>query len=493
MAADAAAAVAPSEAALGAQSPSSPSPTPSPPPPAKERLSAHLPSAEVPRPRNYDALPVLSRSDIANRIARGELLVLQPPLVYRIPHRWLELHPGGHHAILHYVGRDASCEIMAYHSARTVGERMARWVCGRVEVDDDDETEGEGWRDMTPPIQLGKWPIPIPTITVSSPPPTPVRRRSSAAQGERPEKESLQNAFLSASSPPSSTALPEAVDVLTPEMVDPPLRPEQYAYLPLTPAYQAHLRRSSKRLYARIQAQGLDSPPRFLAGYGPSLLIYISLALASVWTYRRAVASSATLDYLFAAICLGAFYHQVTFVVHDAGHTGLTGNWLVDRLWGIGIADFMGGLSVGWWADNHNVHHREWIPTESVAPPADAVHRPASRHECARARSRYSAPAVLCHLDALLRVPQVDLLRPARRVRWLRSLRSASSVSCASLNHRTLPIHTDLLRASATSSQAQALLHRHVFRSLQPLRPLVLLPPDPLAGSPFAPVQTPGP
>ncbi|GAA5865136.1 hypothetical protein JCM3774_002144 [Rhodotorula dairenensis] len=342
---------------------------------APRRASDRLPHAGVVLPATYDSLPTLARRDVASRITRGELLVLHPPLVYRVPRQWLDLHPGGPHAVLHYVGRDASCEIEAYHTARTVQERMARWVVGKVDVDDSDETSGEGWRDMTPPIQLGKWPVPIPTITVSSPPASPARKRTTSAGSAAPALRSLedgehQKAF-EAVTPPMGAAV--TADVLTVDMVDPPLRREEYENLPLTPAYQAHLRRSVKRLYARIQSKGLDTPPRFLAGYGPSLLIYLSLALLSVWSYRRAVASHSTFDYLVAAVCLGAFYHQITFVVHDAGHTALTGSWIIDRLWGIGLADFMGGLSVGWWADNHNVHH---LVTNAPEHDPDIQHLP---------------------------------------------------------------------------------------------------------------------
>lgn len=393
---------------------------------APRRASDRLPHAGVVLPAAYDSLPTLTRRDVASRITRGELLVLHPPLVYRVPRQWLDLHPGGPHAVLHYVGRDASCEIEAYHTARTVQERMARWVVGKVDVDDSDQTSGEGWRDMTPPIQLGKWPVPIPTITVSSPPASPARKRTTppvataalaAAATGSPVDDHDGKAF--------EVPAPAAADVLTVDMVDPPLRPEDYDHLPLTPAYQAHLRRSVKRLYARIQSKGLDTPPRFLAGYGPSLIIYVSLVLLSVWSYRRAIASNATFDYLVAAVCLGAFYHQITFVVHDAGHTALTGSWIIDRLWGIGLADFMGGLSVGWWADNHNVHHRKSRSCSDTRRRAlrcspQKIWR-YSRHECARARSRHPAPAVLCHLDSVLRLGPLDVLRPPRRVRRIRT------------------------------------------------------------------------
>ncbi|GAA6030804.1 hypothetical protein JCM8097_008884 [Rhodosporidiobolus ruineniae] len=337
---------------------------PAPPPPSapSSRDSTLLPCHDVPLPSKdkYDALPVLTREQIAARIARGELLVLHPPLVYRIPHSWLRLHPGGEHSLLHYVGRDASCEIEAYHSGRTVKERMGRWVVGRVQVDNSDK--GEGWRDMVPPIQLGMWPIPVPDIKIFSPPPSPTK-------GRRPSLSPTPSTLSIADQKTSAEAV-EPPRVLTAELVDPPLSPSDYSKLPLTPAYQAHLRRSHRRLGQRIHAVGLQSPPPFLSGYGYVLCIYAFLAVLSVWTYRRA---ETTLDWFVAAVALGAFWHQITFVVHDTGHTGLTGNWYRDRMFGCWLAGFVGGLSVNWWCDNHNVHH---LVTNAPEHDPDIQHLP---------------------------------------------------------------------------------------------------------------------
>lgn len=285
------------------------------------RLSALLPCPGTPIPANFDSLPVLTREHIAGKIATGHLLVIHPPLVYRVPQAWLNRHPGGDLAILHYVGRDATNEIEGYHTGRTVAQRMARWVVGKVELGE------EGWRDMVPPVQLDMWPLPVPRIHVSAPVDLDKKRESVS---------------------------PLAPTMLDPSMVDPPSVSEEV--LPLTPAYQNHLRQSLRKLHARIQDQGLDTTPRFLSGYAPSLVIYATLAFLSIYLYRRA---STTFDYFIAAVALGLFWHQVTFVAHDAGHSGLTGDWLGDRLRGILIANFMGGLSIGWWTDNHNVHHRE--------------------------------------------------------------------------------------------------------------------------------------
>lgn len=59
--------------------------------------------------------------------------------------------------------------------------------------------------------------------------------------------------------------------------------------------------------------------------------------------------------YITAAICLGSFWHQLVFTAHDAGHIGITHNYQADSIIGIVIADFLGGLSIGWWKRNHNV------------------------------------------------------------------------------------------------------------------------------------------
>lgn len=45
------------------------------------------------------------------------------------------------------------------------------------------------------------------------------------------------------------------------------------------------------------------------------------------------------------------------FTAHDAGHRAISGNFVIDSLIGLFIADFCCGLSIGWWKSSHNVHH----------------------------------------------------------------------------------------------------------------------------------------
>lgn len=77
--------------------------------------------------------------------------------------------------------------------------------------------------------------------------------------------------------------------------------------------------------------------------------------------------------YATSGLFLGCLWHQLVFTVHDAGHMGITHNFVIDTTIGIIIADFIGGLSVGWWKRNHNVHH---IVTNSPEHDPDIEHMP---------------------------------------------------------------------------------------------------------------------
>lgn len=74
-----------------------------------------------------------------------------------------------------------------------------------------------------------------------------------------------------------------------------------------------------------------------------------------------------------SGLFLGLCWHQLVFTVHDAGHMGITHSFTIDTVVGIIIADFVGGLSLGWWKRNHNVHH---IVTNSPEHDPDIEHMP---------------------------------------------------------------------------------------------------------------------
>ena len=74
-----------------------------------------------------------------------------------------------------------------------------------------------------------------------------------------------------------------------------------------------------------------------------------------------------------SGLFLGMCWHQLVFTVHDAGHMGITHSFETDTVIGIMIADFIGGLSLGWWKRSHNVHH---IVTNSPEHDPDIEHMP---------------------------------------------------------------------------------------------------------------------
>ncbi|CAF9904326.1 MAG: hypothetical protein ALECFALPRED_007498 [Alectoria fallacina] len=84
--------------------------------------------------------------------------------------------------------------------------------------------------------------------------------------------------------------------------------------------------------------------------YGKELLRY-ALLFSLFFTFLRAG------WYLTSACFLGLFWHQIMFTAHDAGHRGISHNFVVDTVIGIFIADLCCGLSMGWWKSSHNVHH----------------------------------------------------------------------------------------------------------------------------------------
>lgn len=92
--------------------------------------------------------PILDRQTIASRMCAGDLLFIFHTLVINAS-TWAKHHPGGVLAILHFVGRDATDEVEAYHSKEAIN-RIRKYAIGRVELNDE-----LGWPALTPPIALG--------------------------------------------------------------------------------------------------------------------------------------------------------------------------------------------------------------------------------------------------------------------------------------------------------------------------------------------------
>ncbi|GHJ87358.1 hypothetical protein NliqN6_3760 [Naganishia liquefaciens] len=274
---------------------------------------------KTPLPSRDRTAPI-SRTTLKQRIVAGEYLVIYQDQVLNLT-RWADTHPGGKLAILHFVGRDATDEMNAYHSARDI-KRFAGFVCGQI--------ESRPHRPLTPPIALGL-----------------VRDHNSLTGWRREGSVELANKFEQQPDADKQD-LPSQSARLLPEMLE--LGPEHDLDLSLEASHS----RAYRDLKSRIESAGLFTAPGTFMGYGADIARYCLLGGLAAWLY---FASSSMLGWFASAVALGAFWHQLTFVAHDAGHTGITGDNVTDRILGTVVADWVGGLSLSWWKDNHNIHH----------------------------------------------------------------------------------------------------------------------------------------
>ena len=84
-------------------------------------------------------------SHVVERILAGECIFIYNFHVIRVPHSWLAVHPGGELSILHFVGRDATDEIDAYHGPEIVGT-IVKYSIGIL---------SQKWSPLLPPVSLG--------------------------------------------------------------------------------------------------------------------------------------------------------------------------------------------------------------------------------------------------------------------------------------------------------------------------------------------------
>jgi delta8-fatty-acid desaturase len=268
-----------------------------------------------------------SREKVAERILNGDTLLVYRGTILSIPNSWLEAHPGGALAILHFVGRDATDEVDAFHDEQAL-RKLRAFAVGSVELGE------EGWQPLVPPVMSG-W----------------VRRIGLDGKqtwyNEATAVRSTQNTEISPSSQillvekqATSTSLEDAPSLasLAPPPSDLSLRTQQKH----SAAY--------KELHEKITAAGLYKTP-YLTGYGPEVVRYALFAGISILAYSYGW-------FMTSALFLGALWHQLVFTVHDLGHMGVTHSWVKDRLIAITLADFIGGLSIGWWA---NVSTRSFV------------------------------------------------------------------------------------------------------------------------------------
>ncbi|KAG6912017.1 hypothetical protein DXG01_000265 [Tephrocybe rancida] len=249
---------------------------------------------------------------MAERILAGDTLIVYNSHLLRIPPSWLAAHPGGALALLHFVGRDASDEIQAYHLDHTL-ELIPRYSIGRVQLVDG------AWQPLVPPVMSG-W----------------VRRIGPDSKPEWFSEASPQRSSVDTETSPSSQILlvSKSTDINAPDRatIEPP--PTS-----LSLKIQAQHSEAYKALHRRVVDAGLYKTP-YLTGYGPEVLRYTLLASISAFAYHHGW-------FITSSFFLGLTWHQLVFTVHDLGHMGVTHHWAIDRIVSILIADYIGGLSIG--------------------------------------------------------------------------------------------------------------------------------------------------
>ncbi|RPD55833.1 fatty acid/sphingolipid desaturase [Lentinus tigrinus ALCF2SS1-6] len=286
---------------------------------------------------------IWTREQVATRILAGDTLFVLNGALIRVPPSWLATHPGGNLAILHFVGRDATDEVEAFHSDETL-QKMKGFAIGRVEAGED------GWEPFVPPIANG-W----------------IRRKGHDGKVEwYDEARPMRSTEDSETSPASQILLKKAhTGAEETQQAGPTLAQLQPTPNKLSLKTEKMHSDAYKELHKRVIDAGLYKT-RFITGYGPEFVRYTLLAVTSAVCYYK--------GWLIpSALFLGLCWQQLTFFAHDLGHVGVTHDWVLDRVISIFVADLIGGLSIGWWVNNHNVHH---LVTNHPSHDPDIQHLP---------------------------------------------------------------------------------------------------------------------
>ncbi|WZH44050.1 fatty acid desaturase [Fusarium acuminatum] len=290
---------------------------------------------------------VMSPEDIYRLINDGHAIVILDRKVLKLD-SWLQYHPGGDKCILHMVGRDASDEIVAFHpeDVRTqmlryqIGVLVNRWdnvlppiqrgpVGETIEIDVDDGTDSDTLSSVCSDVfdadRLG------PNLTRRRVRTGSISSRSSVSDtgSSSPEKTDVKN----------DTKQPELPE-LTSESIDstPPMDQEKLDEIAV----------SFRNLITKLDGQGL---------YNCNYWAYLSDVARITAIFAIMLFFLHKGWYVTSSVFLGAFWHQLVFIAHDAGHKGITHNYHIDTLIGMTVGNHLGGLSMGWWKRSHNIHH----------------------------------------------------------------------------------------------------------------------------------------
>ncbi|MCJ1288212.1 hypothetical protein MMC26_007567 [Xylographa opegraphella] len=334
-----------------------------------------------------DRTQILTPRAIESLIADGHYIVIHDGQVLRLD-GWSEKHPGGKLAIRHMVGRDATDEINVYHSAKTV-RLMAAFRIGRIQAP---------WTNLTPPIRGGVFrkyqdeeesissrsddeepPLASDVASVNSSTTSlelaadddlkldsgPLIRSTSKTLecdgygsdnshevNHRRAFQAKADIFDPYSDLKGLTGRPlikdQTRDAFTLQTMQDELQRDLENYPSLDAVTQRNITEKYQALHQRVKDEGYYDC-RYIE-YGKEFVRYTLLFVLFLVCLRAEW-------YMTSAVFLALFWQQTMFTAHDAGHRGITHNFVIDTLVGLFIADFCCGLSLGWWKSSHNVHH----------------------------------------------------------------------------------------------------------------------------------------
>lgn len=321
---------------------------------------------------------ILLPSQIEALIAKGKVIVIYENSVLNLT-PWLKFHPGGDKAVYHMVGRDATDEMLAYHGRETVAV-FHKWKIGEIDYQ---------WKNILPPIQGAIYQEAIgdleKKLDSESPEISDGSSKASSIDSFEPQKASnyLAGYPLGQVDP----IVPQNIGVVSDKnakdvfptkpkggIVDPKQLMKNYenetaiaeiAALPsLDYESQKVIREKYNKLHSTIIRNGF-----YKCHYSNYVREIIKICALFLYSF-----SFLHLGYYFwSALFIGTAWHQMTFIAHDAGHVSISHNYQIDNIFGMIVADWFGGLSLGWWKRNHNVHHL--ITNDPVHDP-DIQHLP---------------------------------------------------------------------------------------------------------------------
>ncbi|KAI7870982.1 delta-6-fatty acid desaturase [Spinellus fusiger] len=276
---------------------------------------------------------VIPQEEFQKRVEQGEALFIYDAQVYNVS-GFMKHHPGGEMAIRHVLGKDATDEIRVLHPPRVYERMIHHYSIG-------------SYRPAVEKAQL---------------------QTQQTQQTQQPMKKTRAD---TASSLKTVWNGGLSVDSFDKEI--------QYLYthhandMATGEASQEALDLCALQEHFRRLEQDIKDRGWFECNYwryAKECCRYILCLYLSLWLTLN---GSETWHYMGGAVCMACFWHQLVFTAHDAGHNSITGRLQIDHLIGVGIANFIGGLSLGWWKDNHNVHH---IVTNHPEHDPDIQHLP---------------------------------------------------------------------------------------------------------------------